>query len=135
MEQKTLESYIEKLIMDNFEWQDFSPDNAGNTYDKFKTIFFKSHPYWENWHEEKGEFYIEFKKYGENRKKIFLKFSLLPTKKPRELILVLVDDQLKIINESREEISLSDVWRYHSVLSGKLNQYIKLGLDLASETY
>lgn len=133
MESNSYKIYIEKIIADNFSLDIFSPENSGNLFEVFKKNFYRNSPYWKEYQTESDSFYIEFKKYGENRKIIFLKFAFLSqSKKPRDIELMLTNQDFKKIRSII--LSLSDIWQDNSVLVETLKKIIKEELDLAAKT-
>ncbi len=134
MEIKSYGLFVEKLIVENSELDAFSPDNSGELANLFKKAFYLDTPFWRQakWHDDK--FYIEFKKYGENRRRIFLKFSFLPnTKSPRYLEFSIADENFKELKDTLINAELSAIWQDHSVLTTLLKNFVKQGLELAAK--
>lgn len=125
---KSFEHFLEDLI-DQFSYEDFSPENAGKISALFQKAFSIDNPYWKestpiSAHEE--ELQIEFKKYGTNRKKVELIFSLKPTR----LTLTLCENS----NDNKStELSLCDIWLDHSNLLIKLKEIMLEGLKKTQE--
>jgi hypothetical protein len=138
MELHSYETYIDSVI-EKFDANDFSPENARDIPGLLKAKIGIDSPYWQEVKTESasgGTFYVKFKKYGENRKEVLLRISFKPPldeDSPRELILTLVNGNLNELEKKNEPISLSDIWKDHSVLSIDLKQYVKRGLELAGE--
>ena len=134
MEPLSYKSYIDKLMEENFNFETFSPENCNQLFDVFKASFYRYTPYWKEETIDGNNFYIQFKKYGENRKIVFLKFSFISNaQSPRVIELTLTNDQLKKLNDT-VNLSLSDIWKDHSILSDKLKEVVGKGLSLAEET-
>ena len=129
MELKSYRSYIDKLVVDNFDYDTFSPENSKNLFGLFKTIFYCDTPYWKTLTTEGEHFYIEFKKYGENRKRVFLKFSF----KSRLFILTLTDEEFNEVDK-KTELYFSEIWKDHEQLAKHLKDNIEKGLKIAAET-
>lgn len=129
MESRSYKSYIDELILANFKYDTFAPENSNKLFDIFKKVFCCDTPYWKKATIDGNQFYIEFKKYGENRKSVLLKFSFTS----RSSSLTLTDEELKPLNKS-SEISFSDVWKDHGILTARLKEYIEEGLKRAAET-
>lgn len=134
MELISYKSYVDNLIIENFNYSSFAPENRGKLFDVFKKYFYQETAYWKPIHIEEDIFYIEFKKYGNNRKQILLRFSFISnSKSPRELGLALTNDELKVIDETLIEIPLSNIWKDHAVLADHLKNLINKGLELAEK--
>jgi hypothetical protein len=131
MEIKSIECYILNRI-NEFKYEDFSPENSQQIHQFFKKIFYKETPYWRPYDDRSKEtFYLEFKKYGDNRKTILLKFFF-----EEEIILhlKLTDDRLKTISENDSvELEFSEIWKDHSILFEQLKKIITRGLSLAEK--
>lgn len=138
MEMRSYESYIDELIS-TFEYSNYAPENASNISATFKSKFYIDGPYWKlgRINPSGGIFQVEFKKYGENRRQIFMQFSfeLESVLVPREVVLTLIDSESKILNEMEEIIKFSDIWKDHSILAEHLKKYVKEGLKLAEKPY
>ena len=125
---KSFECYLENL-MDEFTYEDFDPENQEKLYDRLKKVFFKNTPFWKNIGNER-DFEIEFKKYGDNRKRIVLIFTV----KSRHLELTLCE-----INASNrednitQEISFAGIWLDHSKLFDGLKEIMLKGLEKAAK--
>ena len=124
-----------KCILDligEFSYEDFLPENNNELYEKLKKVFHKDTPYWDPIKDPKqGYFFIEFKKYGDNRKRVLLKFCL----EGRQLALELVnEDQEPLKGKEKREIKLSDIWKDHKVFFDELKNFIETGLELAAES-
>lgn len=132
MEPKSFDNHVMDLI-NKFTYEDFSPDNnLKNIFNKFKEIFYINSPFWRILSENANSFSLEFKKYGENRKKVFLKFVF----ESRDVSIELKVDDYK---GSRSEVSLnlaySEIWKNHLLLFDPLCKIMKRGLALAEELY
>lgn len=136
MELRSYKSYIDMLISENFDFETFSPENSSKLIEVFKKYFYCDTPYWKQEAMDRDMFCIEFKKYGENRKRIFLQFSFVSnSKNPRILALTLTNDDIKMLDGMSVELSLSDIWKDHTILVTNLKKIIEKGLDLAAATY
>lgn len=139
MEIHSFETYIDALVA-NFKDSDFAPENASKIPSALRKKISIDSPYWQplDVNNTSGEtFYVEFKKYGQNRKRVFLRFSFEPpltdNDPPRKLALALVDDELNELDGKEEVIELSSIWKNNSVLVDFLKKYVKRGLELAEE--
>jgi len=124
---KSFEKYIADLV-GLFDYSDFSPENSDRLYEKFESVFNKTTPYWEKSETDHSWYVIKFKKYGNNRKQVLLKFTFLP----RKLLLELVDENLQSLHE-KDEISFSEMWKDHAILLSKVTMLIRKGLTSAEE--
>jgi hypothetical protein len=121
------------LIENNFNHKAFSPENSDKLFDLFKKHFHCDDAYWKKGDIDNNGFYVELKKYGENRKQVFLQFFFSNSKSPKKLKLSLVDDELNAIDNMQVEISFSEIWKDHSILLKQLKEYLKIGLELAEK--
>lgn len=134
MEIKSFALFLYELI-NQFAYEDFSPENSQAVHVKFKDKFYLDTPYWTPCAESQTSFSIDFKKYGENRRRISLKFSF----GNRELVLEIKDkDKLEREDKRGADISktiqYSEIWKDHCVLYKGLHEIMKEGLRLAEET-
>jgi len=139
MYKKNVDGYLEKLMEENFDWMDFSPDNNMDVKSKFKKIFYSNHPYWKEREDDENSFCIEFKKYSDKNdedeeRRILLKFSFSSTSRTITLALFNeFDEKLNNIDQFRDRVNMCEIWLDHEVFTFNLRKYVKKGLDLAEE--
>jgi hypothetical protein len=133
MEIKSYITYLEQIVA-GFDYELFAPENSANIYKVFENSIYKDTPYWKAVSNDNNCFYVEFKKYGENRKIIYLKFSFISnSKQPRDLQLSFTDDELKDIKGTTVVLSFSEIWKDHSVLLNGLKSVVENGLRMADD--
>jgi hypothetical protein len=125
----SLISYLKNNILNKISCNDLSPENADKVFSLIKEIFSENTVYWNFDSETDSSFKIEFKKYGDNRKKCFLTFNF----RTRSLEFAL--SQADKDSHHPIDFEFSDMWIDQTKFQEKISDTINKGLELAKETY